>query len=103
MDAESGRPRSVASRVLQDAQDGDEHEAAADNESGGSLTQELQEQQIETDTTWSTRPHSNGRPVNRRPRSRPRCCVSNIGRPDDTASKDSCWARGACVRSLHPT
>ena len=56
VDVESGRPRSVAGRIMENVAD------AADDGSGGSLTQEFKEQQLETDTA----PHEQMRSSARR-------------------------------------
>jgi carboxylate-amine ligase len=62
VDAESGRPRSVAARTLRYAEEvakpaepaGDDAHAPASETPGGSLEHELQQQQIETDTVPHT-------------------------------------------------
>ena len=47
VDAESGRPRSVAGRIIENIED---QGGAADDASGGSLTQEFKDQQLETNS-----------------------------------------------------
>ena len=53
VDAESGRPRSVARRIIEEVAEAD-GTSTEDDDSGGSLTHEFKEQQLETDTAPHT-------------------------------------------------
>ena len=53
VDAESGRPRSVAGRVIDTIEESAD-ESVSDDGSGGTLTHEFKEQQLETDTAPHT-------------------------------------------------